>query len=137
MGLTFLAAGMSVPEAVSSVIVTNQGKLSTIYTYLSTIDNISFFNAQGRTIIQDERTCKNRIQKLYSHRNCTHIVIAFAHTKTVFANSIRVFENCIHESDYAFKLLDVTILPDRDLNPEPFAHQPTSVPIAQYCIQML
>lgn len=25
MGLTFLAAGMSVPEAVSSVIVTNQG----------------------------------------------------------------------------------------------------------------
>lgn len=26
MGLTFLAAGMSVPEAVSSVIVTNQGK---------------------------------------------------------------------------------------------------------------
>lgn len=27
MGLTFLAAGMSVPEAVSSIIVTNQGKL--------------------------------------------------------------------------------------------------------------
>lgn len=26
MGLTFLAAGMSVPEATSSVIVTNQGK---------------------------------------------------------------------------------------------------------------
>lgn len=26
MGLTFLAAGMSVPEAVSSVIVANQGK---------------------------------------------------------------------------------------------------------------
>lgn len=26
MGLTFLAAGMSVPEAVSSMIVTNQGK---------------------------------------------------------------------------------------------------------------
>jgi sodium/potassium/calcium exchanger 4 len=29
MGLTFLAAGMSVPEAVSSVIVTNQGKIYT------------------------------------------------------------------------------------------------------------
>lgn len=28
MGLTFLAAGTSVPEAVSSVIVTNQGKMS-------------------------------------------------------------------------------------------------------------
>lgn len=27
MGLTFLAAGTSVPEAVSSVIVTNQGEL--------------------------------------------------------------------------------------------------------------
>jgi Ca2+/Na+ antiporter len=27
MGLTFLAAGMSIPEAVSSVIVTNQGKI--------------------------------------------------------------------------------------------------------------
>lgn len=27
MGLTFLAAGMSIPEAVSSMIVTNQGKL--------------------------------------------------------------------------------------------------------------
>lgn len=28
MGLTFLAAGMSVPEAVSSVIVTNQGMIN-------------------------------------------------------------------------------------------------------------
>jgi Ca2+/Na+ antiporter len=30
MGLTFLAAGMSVPEAVSSVIVANQGILAII-----------------------------------------------------------------------------------------------------------
>lgn len=28
MGLTFLAAGMSVPEAVSSVIVANQGMIN-------------------------------------------------------------------------------------------------------------
>jgi Ca2+/Na+ antiporter len=28
MGLTFLAAGMSIPEAVSSVIVTNKGNIS-------------------------------------------------------------------------------------------------------------
>ena len=37
MGLTFLAAGMSVPEAVSSVIVTNQGtciKLNIIFKYI-------------------------------------------------------------------------------------------------------
>jgi Ca2+/Na+ antiporter len=27
MGLTFLAAGMSIPEVVSSMIVTNQGKI--------------------------------------------------------------------------------------------------------------
>jgi len=30
LGLTFLAAGMSIPEAVSSVIVTNQGKNKTM-----------------------------------------------------------------------------------------------------------
>lgn len=30
LGLTFLAAGMSIPEAVSSVIVTNQGKDKTM-----------------------------------------------------------------------------------------------------------
>lgn len=34
MGLTFLAAGTSVPEAVSSVIVTNQGRLMFLFSKL-------------------------------------------------------------------------------------------------------
>jgi len=34
LGLTFLAAGMSIPEAVSSVIVTNQGKDKTITNWI-------------------------------------------------------------------------------------------------------
>lgn len=34
LGLTFLAAGMSIPEAVSSVIVTNQGKDKTMTNWI-------------------------------------------------------------------------------------------------------
>lgn len=39
MGLTFLAAGMSVPEAVSSVIVANQGIYSIKYTNIKLLNN--------------------------------------------------------------------------------------------------
>lgn len=35
MGITFLAAGTSVPEAVSSVIVAKQGKHSQLYNLLN------------------------------------------------------------------------------------------------------
>lgn len=34
MGLTFLAAGMSVPEATSSVIVTNQGSFKHLFDFI-------------------------------------------------------------------------------------------------------
>jgi Ca2+/Na+ antiporter len=34
MGLTFLAAGMSIPEAVSSVIVANKGNISIMIDWL-------------------------------------------------------------------------------------------------------
>jgi len=34
LGLTFLAAGMSIPEAVSSIIVTNQGKDKTMTSWI-------------------------------------------------------------------------------------------------------
>lgn len=45
MGLTFLAAGMSVPEAVSSVIVANQGNF--LHFTLSLVDTLLMEESTG------------------------------------------------------------------------------------------